>query len=235
MRWARERIATHNPERQKTRHAPRAASLCATLLAACCLWSAGILAGNGPAHADAVRAEISPAAARALETKLQILSGNEPSDFSQPVIITESEANSYLRYHAREFFPPGVSDPTVRILPGGVYGAADVNFEEFNRSNPNSSDWGPKVLAAMFKGTQRVAATGTLASRDGQATVKIASVSIGTMKLPDWLVDYVLENYLQPRYHFDLSKPLPLPDHVTRIELSHGEAAFIRSAQAKKR
>ncbi len=235
MRWAREKITTYNRDRQASRATLRWAIACAIVFAASGLLSPGYLSGDGSAHSGTISAEISPAAARALETKLQILSGNESSDLSKPVVITETEANSYLRYHAREFFPPGVSDPTVRILPGGVYGAADVNFEEFSRLNPNPKDWGPKVLAAMFKGTQRVAATGTLASRNGQATVKIESVSIGTTRLPDWLVEYVLENYLQPRYHFDLSKPLPLPDHVTRIELSHGQAAFIRSPQQKNR
>ncbi len=193
------------------------------------------LSGDGPASPDAVSAEISPAAARALESKLQILSGTQPSDLSKPVVITEGEANSYLRYHTGEFFPPGVSDPTIKILPGGVYGAADVDFQEFSRSNPSSTDWGPKVLAAMFKGKQRVAAVGSLATGNGQGTVKIESVSIGTTKIPDWLVDYIVQNYLQPRYHFDLSKPFPLPDHVTRIELSHGQAAFLRSPQKRYR
>ncbi|MBZ5563194.1 MAG: hypothetical protein LAP13_12340 [Acidobacteriia bacterium] len=235
MRWAHEKKPDHNWRRQRTRGLARAGFTFATILAIGSFFAPSFLNGDGPAFSDTVRAEISPAASRALESKLQILSGNQPSDPSKPVVITEGEANSYLRYHAREFFPPGVSEPTIRILPGGVYGAAAVNFEEFGRSNPNSKDWGPKVLAAMFKGKQRVAAIGSLTTANGQGTVKIETVSIGTTKIPDWLVDYVVENYLQPRYHFDLSKPFPLPDHVSRIELSHGQAAFVRSPQKETR
>ncbi len=235
MQWARR----ENPGCDLPRHGGRGiVRVCfafATLLAFGASLAPTCLSGDGPAPPGAVSAEISPAAARALENKLQILSGDQPSDLSRPVVITEGEANSYLRYHSREFFPPGVSDPTIKILPGGVYGAADVNFQEFSRSNPSSTDWGPRVLAAMFKGKQRVAAVGSLATENGQVAVKIESVSIGTTKIPDWLVDYIVQNYLQPRYHFDLSKPFPLPDHVTRIELSHGQAAFIRSPRKKSR
>ncbi len=229
MRRVRGRRPDRDGARQGVRRLARACFAFATALAIGALFAPKPLNGDGPASSDTLRAEISPAAARALESKLQILSSNQLSDHSKAVVITEGEANSYLRYHAREFFPPGVSDPVIRILPGGVYGAADVNFEEFSRSSSNSKDWGPKVLAAMFKGKQRVAAIGSLATGNGQGMVKIENVSIGTTKIPGWLVDYVVENYLQPRYHFDLSKPFPLPDHVTRIELSHGQAAFVRS------
>jgi hypothetical protein len=188
---------------------------------------------GAPAHPDTSSAHFSPSAARRLETKLQILSGTPSSGSSsaRPVVITENEANSYLHYHAGDFFPPGVDNPAIRILPGGVYGAADVDFEEFARTNPNPKDWGPKVLAAMFKGKQRVVAIGRLMTQDGEGTLKIETVSIGKSKVPDWLVDFIVENYLQPRYHFDLSKPFPLPDHVMRIQLNHGKATFVRSPQ----
>jgi hypothetical protein len=44
------------------------------------------------------------------------------------------------------------------------------------------------------------------------------------------LVSLLLESYVQKRYKIDLSKPLPLPDHVTRIELGPGNATFFRGS-----
>jgi hypothetical protein len=178
-------------------------------------------------------ASLSPEAAQALRSKLQILSGQDvkAANSNRPIIITETEANSYLKYHARDFFPPGVTDPTIRITPDRVIGAANVDFGEFSRADSNPNDWGPKVLAAMFKGTQRFVAAGKVHSQNGQANVRIESVAIGATRVPDWLVDFVVENYLQPRYKFDLSKPIPLPDHVTHIELGSGRATFFRSPQ----
>ncbi len=180
----------------------------------------------------APRPDATQAAAQALEKKLQALQrdGPQSAKSSAPIIITENEANSYLQVHGPEFLPPGVRDPGVRIQPGHVVGFADVDFAEFSRAYSSPNDWGPRVMAAMFKGTQRVITDGKVESEKGQAKVQIESVKVGTMNVPGWLVDYVIENYLQPRYKFDLSKPIPLPDHVTQIVLGTGQAIFLRSA-----
>ena len=173
---------------------------------------------------------LSVQAAQALASKLQTLSepGPQATRSFKPVVISEVEANSYLRFHSKEFLPPGVTDPTIRITPDRVIGAANVNFEKFSQANSSSSDWGPKVLAAMFKGTQRFVAACKVQSENGQAKVQIESVAIGATRVPDWLVEFVVENYLQPHYKFDLSKPIPLPDHVTRLQLQSGQATFYR-------
>lgn len=175
------------------------------------------------------------AAAQALESKMRVLSEPEsagPKSF-QPIVVTENEVNAYLKYHGPEFLPAGVRDPTIRITPDRVFGSANVDFGEFSRTARNPADWGPKVLAAMFKGSQRVGVSGRMETQNGQAKVKIESLVVGTTTVPDWLVDFLLENYLQPRYKFDLSKPIALPDHVLRVELGSGEATFVRSPDKK--
>jgi len=193
--------------------------------------AAGLLVLGGVFADSATRPDATQAAARAVEAKLRTLRTVEAgSPHSQsPIVITENEANSYLKIHGREFLPPGVRDPAIRFLPERVVGVADVNFEEFSHVYSNPNDWGPKVMAAMFKGTQHVTATGRVQSGNRQAKAQIESVTVGTMKVPSWLVDFIVENYLQPRYKFDLSKPIPLPDHVTEIALGTGRAIFLRS------
>jgi hypothetical protein len=184
--------------------------------------------GRSPTFDPATRA-----AAKSLEAKLQILEAKDtqPSATYPAVIITEYEANSYLKVHSGEFFPPGVGTPAISIQPEHATASGDVDFDAFSRSYPNPNDWGPKILAAMFKGTQRVTITAKVQSESTGARVQIQSVVVGSMTVPSWLVDYVIQNVLQPQYGFDLSKPLPYPDHVRQIVLGSGQATFLRGVR----
>jgi hypothetical protein len=210
---------------------PEARLLPARAAAAALLASLLFVLSGSSEGSNAAGLDTPQAAAQALEAKLRVLQTMDapPADSYPPITITEYEANSYLKIHGGEFLPAGVHDPRVRFVPEHVTGFADVDFGEFSRIYSNPQDWGPKVLAAMFKGTQRVTATGKLQSENGQAKVQIESVTVGSMTVPSWLVDFVVQNYLQPRYKFDLSKPIPLPDHVTQIVVGSGRAIFLRS------
>src|ERR1019366_9049282 len=101
------------------------------------------------------------AASQSMEAKMRILQSTAVQRGSYPAgVITENEANSYLKVDSPEFLPPGVHQPNVNFQPEHVTGSADVNFDEFSRVSTNPNDWGPKVMAAMFKGNQRGTATG---------------------------------------------------------------------------
>ena len=86
----------------------------------------------------------------------------------------------------------------------------------------------------MFKGTQRVTVTAKIQPENAGARVQIESVVVGSMVVPNWLVDYVIQNVLQPRYHFDLSKPLAYPDHVTLMVLGSRQTIFLRGPKSDK-
>lgn len=200
---------------------------------------AGTLPGPAPllwvgvVHAGAVRPDVetSTTAARSAWEKIQTLSisSSAPPVSHEPIVITDLEANSYLKYHGREFLPPGVNDPEVHIFPGRVAGNAEVNFDELNKNNPKAGDWFSSLLQMMFKGKQKVSAKGRFDISNGQAKVTFEDVEMGTTSVPDWLVSALLDTYVERRYKIDLSKPLALPDHVTRVELGEGRATFYRS------
>ncbi|HEV2494440.1 MAG TPA: hypothetical protein VG204_15355 [Terriglobia bacterium] len=177
---------------------------------------------------------LSLAAAQSLEDKLRVLQTPVPpaTRSLRPVTITEAEANSYLKYRSGQFLPPAVHDPELHIASDSVSGTADVDFGQLNQGTTpanQANDWTTRALAGLFTGKQRVAATGKLATGDGQGRVTIESVSIGGINVPPALVDWLLQNYVAKRYKVDLSKPFALPDHVTRIELAQGRALFVRS------
>ncbi len=193
-----------------------------------------LLRGLRSSHTTATNTgnEASLAAARALEAKLQVLSDTHPvtSKALQPITITELEANSYLKAHGPEFLPRGVSDPEVHIRSDYVSGSADVNFSQLNQTTTKGDDWQTKTVAWFLRDKQHVSAKGKLDTANGQGKLTLMSVTVGTVELPQWLVDWVMETYVQPRTKADLKKSFPLPDHVTHIKLAPGEATFYRSS-----
>ena len=144
------------------------------------------------------------AASKSLEAKLQILESKDtqPSASYPAVMITEYEANSYLKVHSGEFLPAGVRTPSLSVQPEHATASADVDFDELSRSYPNPNDMGPKILAAMFHGTQHVTVTAKIQSETAGVRVQIESVVVGSMTVPNWLVDYVIQNVLQPQLPF---------------------------------
>jgi hypothetical protein len=176
------------------------------------------------------------AASKSLEAKMEILGRNDmrPSATYPAVIITEYEANSYLKVHSAEFLPPGVHTPSLTVQPEHARASGDVDFVELSKAYPNPNDWGPKVLAAMFKGTQHVTVTAKVQSESAGVLLQIESLTVGSMIVPNWLVDYLIHNVLEPRYKFDMSKPLPYPDRVTQVVLGSGQVTFLRGPKVSK-
>ncbi len=222
----------------KTRHS----SLVAVLRLACGVAAFAILIlvalsglmgyGRARLSASKTNSELSQAAAGALEGKIHLLSDSAPGKATsfQPIVVSQSEANSYLKYHGQEFLPAGVNDPEIHITPERVSGVADVDFNKLNQG-AKSDDWGTKMLGSVFQGRRRVSATGKLETGSGQGKVTIQNVVVGNVVIPDALVNLLIESYVQKRYKVDLSKAFALPDHVTRIELGSGNATFYRTAK----
>ena len=197
-----------------------------------------LLAGTAIRSFDAPQAEtskasgeISEAAAQKLADKMANLSSPTPRSAVSwgPVAITEAEANSYLKYRGREFLPPAVHNPEIHIAADRVSGTADVDFNELGEIGAQSDDWGMRILSFVFRGKQRVLATGKLETGKGQGKVTITGLTVGTTAIPPGFVNFMLQSYMERRYKIDLSKPFALPPHVTHIELGAGRAAFHRS------
>jgi hypothetical protein len=175
--------------------------------------------------------ELSEAAARTLETKVALLAdpeAREPASY-QPIVVTETEANSYLKYRGYEFLPPALHDPTIRIAPERLAARADVDFDELGEIGEQTDDWGARFLAMVFKGKQEVKATGKLETANGQGKVTLDSMTVGGTSIPAGFVNFMVRSYVEREYEIDLSKPFDLPDHVTHIEVGDGRATFHRS------
>jgi len=180
--------------------------------------------------------EISEAAAQKLADKMANLSSPTPRSAASwgPVAVTEAEANSYLKYRGREFLPPAVHNPEIHIAADRVSGTADVDFNELGEIGAQGDDWGMRILSFVFRGKQRVLATGKLETGKGQGRLTITSLTVGTTTIPPGFVNFMLQSYMERRYKIDLSKPFALPPHVTHIELGAGQATFHRSSNLSR-
>lgn len=179
---------------------------------------------------------LSEAAANLFQTKLMELSVPGPSASAslKPIVITDNEVNSFFKYDRPDFLPPGVKDVDFHFKPEGILGAADVNFDELKPSKQFGNQLAAKLLSSIFTGTQRVTALGEISSGNGAGTLTIKNVHIGKTELSDWLVNWIIQAYVESEYKVDVSKPFLLPDHVMKIEFSSGKAIFVRGDKEKK-
>jgi hypothetical protein len=193
--------------------------------------TAGAASHAAAATAPKDSGEISETAAQKLADKMAQLSSPTPRSPSSwgPVAVTEAEANSYLRYRGYEFLPAAVHNPEIHIAADRVSGTADVDFKELGEMAAKTGDWGMRILAAVFRGKQRIQAAAKLETGEGQGKLTITSLTVGTTSIPPGFVNFILQSYMERQYKIDLSKPFSLPPHVTHIELGVGRATFHRS------
>ncbi len=222
-----------------TKHMPRSYLFPAVLLA---VVACGVLLGIFGAASEAAPAQLrmgtglSPAVASMFQSKLMELSATGPvrGGSLRPITITDDEVNSYIKFDRPAFLPAGVQDLALHIQPDGIHGAANVDFDQLKPSQQLGNQLGARLLASIFQGTQHLTALGVLQTNDGTGTLAIRDVHIGSTTLSDWLVNWLIQTYVESEYKIDLSKPFLLPNHVTRIELDSGKATFIRGIIPRK-
>ena len=210
----------------------------AVLPLAACGVLLGMLRVAAEASPSQLRAHsgLSPMAASVFQSKLMELSAAGPvkGGSISPIVITDEEVNSFMKYDRPEFLPSGVKDLDFHFKPDGIHGAANVNFDQLKPSQQTESPLTARLLASIFQGTQRLTALGVLETEDGTGTLTIKNVHIGNTALSDWLVNFLIQTYVESEYKIDLSKPFLLPNHVTRIEFAPGKAIFVRGVRQKK-
>ena len=199
-----------------------------------------LYAADGPAQAKPA-----PGSSQGLSRKLAEEFQDKVTELSSPspasgksldkVVITDNEINSYLKYDPPPNMSPGVTDSELHFKPDGIHGEANVDFDRLQPPQQAGNDMGAKLLGVIFHGTQHVTALGKINSSDGTAKLTLSDVHIGNTVLSDWLVNWLLQSYIQSQYQIDLTKPFMLPDHVTRIDFAPGQAIFVRGEPNKRK
>ncbi len=131
-----------------------------------------------------------------MERKIAFLNTNAARSHPdpKPVDLTESEANAYFNEGGVKL-PKGVSNVRLAALPGQIEGRAQVDFEQIMQRRGQSNP-----LYGLFSGQHEVHATSQASGANGVGTIRIQSVELDGIQVPQFALEWFVEHYLAPKY-----------------------------------
>lgn len=148
---------------------------------------------------------------------------------SKQTSISESEANSYLAFHAKEHIPRGLANPEIRMLGDGeLAGRVFVDMDEFKRHRRSSGFLDP---LNFISGQVPVTAQGTLRTQQGVGRFYLASAEIHGVPLPRPLVQELVGYFSRTPdrpYGFHIDEPFNLPAKIREITVHPREARIFQ-------
>jgi len=171
---------------------------------------------NPPAP-EAATPEAAESAARKLK---RIEQAHDSGESFGTVQISEQEANSYVAYELAADIPAGVSDIVLQFTPGRVSGSSVINFEKLKEgleTTPNP------ITLFLLRGVHRVGAEGSTSGTSGTGQFKLERVLLDGVELPQMVVDYMIEQYLIPRFpDAAINRPFALPFSIDSFRTGTG-------------
>ena len=193
------------------------------------LLAAAIIVAGGfvePAPAE----DLSPEAAASAGAKMeQIREAYESGGSFGMLQITELEANSYLAYEFSYALPYGVSEVLLRFEPGRIGGSAVVDFDRLKEG----FDTPPNPIADfLLRGVHGIEMEGTAWGLDGTGEFRLERVLFDGVELPRPVIDYMIEQYLLPRYpNTAIDRPFQLPFSIDDFRAGTGYVVLTGKAK----
>ncbi len=113
------------------------------------------------------------------------------------VVLTSAELNAVARHEVADAAPDGVRNPQLELGVNAAAGTALVNFAKLQRSRGESPGW---LMSKLLEGERSVKVSSRIRSGGGQATVDIDRVEIGGVAIQGAVLDYLIRDYLLPRF-----------------------------------
>ena len=165
------------------------------------------------------------AAFRSMEQKIALLkvNGAKAHPDPKPVEITESEANAYFNEGGVKL-PKGVSNVHLAALPGQIEGRAQVDFEPIMQGKGSSNPF-----YSVFSGQHEVHATSQASGSNGVGTIRIQSVEMDGIQIPQFALDWFVQHYLTPKYrNVGMTSTFKLPLRIDSAVLEAGKVKLIQ-------
>ena len=147
---------------------------------------------------------------------------------SQTTQLTDTELNSYIRYHLREQVPAGIVDPTLNALGDGrVSGATMVDLDGIRKSRQRG--WTDPLN--YLTGQMQLTASGVLVTQNGVGRFQLESAQIAGVTIPKSLVQELLSYYSKSAENptgISLDDPFELPARIKEIRVGRGEAMVVQ-------
>ena len=164
---------------------------------------------------------VTPEAAESAARKFERVAGAHGSGESFGTIqITEQEANSYLAFELAYAIPAGVSDIALQFTPGRVSGSSVMDFDKLKEGL--RTPFNP-IADFLLRGVHTVGMEGSTSGMNGTGQFHLERVLLDGVELPQMVVDYMIEQYLRPRYpNAAINRPFALPFSIDSFRTGTG-------------
>ncbi len=134
------------------------------------------------------------------------------------VAFTPAEINAYAAHELLAAVPAGARNPRIVLRAGGATGSAMLDFVKLRTAEGEPPG---RLMSWLLGGERPVAVTVRLRSSGGWCTVFVDSVEISGIPVRGAMLEWLIENYLVPRYpEAKIGKPFQLEHNMDRIEVS---------------
>jgi hypothetical protein len=141
------------------------------------------------------------------------------------VVLTSRELNAYARQSVAEAVPDGVREPRLELTQNTAVGTALIDFAKVQRAQGNPPGW---LMSQLLEGERPVRVTVRVDSAHGKATVDVQSVEVSGMSMQGAVLDFLIRNYLLPRYpDARIGQPFSLAHRIDRIEVQPGQTEIL--------
>ncbi len=173
---------------------------------------------------------VSPQQAELFHQKLLLVVSHSTtaSDQIRRTTFTESETNSYLRYHVSPTLPKGVTEPSLSLAgQGRVSGRAVVDLDRVRKQS--SGGWLDPT--AYLAGRLPVTATGLLITKDGAGRFQLETAEVSGVPIPRVLLKEIVGYYTRSADNpkgIDFEQAFELPAGIRRIDVETGRAIVVQ-------
>jgi hypothetical protein len=144
------------------------------------------------------------------------------------IVVTEREANAFLRFRGQTVLPAGVVAPRVSALGDGrLQGWATVDLDAVRQSKERS--WLDPVQ--LLSGRLPVTAVGVLHTQGGTARFDLESASVSGIPVPRAMLQELVSYYTRGASHpegVSLDEPFGLPAGIREITVQPGRAIIVQ-------
>lgn len=165
------------------------------------------------------------AAYQSAQRKLQAITENGRLARPQPqtTALTAGEINAYLAEGGMAL-PDGVQRVRFSSVPTVVTAAARIDFDRLTASRKINNPW----MAMLFTGVHDVSVEAQASGSHGMGTVRVNSVAIDGLKVPQMALQFLVDYCLKPKYGptVGLDSHFSLPVHIDSAVVGNDQVAF---------
>ena len=189
------------------------------------LLDAGLKACSTQVKTASIPDESGSSPFRSMAQKIAFLKANaaKPNPDPKPVELTEAEVNAYFAEGGVKL-PKGVSQVHLSSRPGLIDGHARVDFEQIMQGKGPSNP-----LYSMFSGTHEIHAQGQASGAHGSGTIRVQSVELDGVQLPQFAVDWFVQHYLKSKYpNVGSTSTFKLPLRIESAVVETGKVSLVQ-------